>query len=67
MAANSKLKLKPLYIMKILMEQTDEQHPLTVNGSMSVAGSGKTTHIINSLNLINLCTSLTYILYLISQ
>lgn len=31
MAANSKLKLKPLYIMKILMEQTDEQHPLTVN------------------------------------
>lgn len=31
MAANSKLKLKPFYIMKILMEQTDEQHPMTVN------------------------------------
>lgn len=31
MGANSKLKLKPFYIMKILMEQTDEQHPITVN------------------------------------
>lgn len=31
MAANSKLKLKPFYLMKILMEQTDEQHPMTVN------------------------------------
>lgn len=31
MGANSKLKLKPFYIMKILMEQTDEQHPMTVN------------------------------------
>jgi predicted DNA-binding transcriptional regulator YafY len=31
MGANSKLKLKPFYIMKMLMEQTDEQHPITVN------------------------------------
>ena len=31
MAANSKLKLKPLYIMKILLEKSDENHPLTVN------------------------------------
>ncbi|MBN2796450.1 MAG: WYL domain-containing transcriptional regulator [Clostridia bacterium] len=31
MGANSKLKLKPFYIMKILMEQSDEQHPMTVN------------------------------------
>lgn len=31
MAANSKLKLKPLYIMKILLEKSDEKHPLTVN------------------------------------
>lgn len=31
MGANSKLKLKPFYIMKILMEYSDEQHPMTVN------------------------------------
>lgn len=31
MATNSKLKLKPLYIMKILLEKSDEKHPLTVN------------------------------------
>jgi len=31
MSANSKLKLKPLYIMKILLEKSDEEHPLTVN------------------------------------
>ena len=30
-SANSKLKLKPLYIMKILLEKSDEEHPLTVN------------------------------------
>lgn len=31
MGANSKLKLKILYIMKILMEKTDENHAMTVN------------------------------------
>lgn len=35
MAANSKLKLKPLYIMKILLEKSDENHPLTVNDIIS--------------------------------
>lgn len=31
MGANSKLKLKLLYIMKILMDKTDENHAMTVN------------------------------------
>lgn len=31
MSANSKFKLKPLYIMKILLEKSDENNPLTVN------------------------------------
>lgn len=31
MGANSKLKLKPFYIMKVLLEKTDEKHPITVN------------------------------------
>lgn len=31
MSANSKLKLKLLYVMKILLEQSDEEHSLTVN------------------------------------
>ena len=31
MSANTKWKLKLLYIMKILLEQSDEEHPLTVN------------------------------------
>jgi len=35
MPANSNLKLKPLYIMKILLEKTDENHPLTVNEIIS--------------------------------
>lgn len=35
MSANSKLKLKPLYIMKILLEKSDEEHPLTVNDIIS--------------------------------
>ncbi|MBE0451519.1 MAG: WYL domain-containing protein [Clostridia bacterium] len=38
MAANSKLKLKPFYIMKILMEQTDEKHPMTVNNLIEELG-----------------------------
>ena len=31
MGANSKLKFKLLYIMKILMDKTDENHAMTVN------------------------------------
>lgn len=31
MSANSILKLKPLFIMKILLEKSDEGHPFTVN------------------------------------
>ena len=31
MTSTSNLKIKPLYIMKILMEKTDEHHPITVN------------------------------------
>ena len=38
MGANSKLKLKPFYIMKILMEQSDEQHPMTVNALIEALG-----------------------------
>ncbi|WFD10880.1 helix-turn-helix transcriptional regulator [Tepidibacter hydrothermalis] len=35
MSSNSNLKLKPLYIMKILLEKTDEKHFLTVNDIIS--------------------------------
>ena len=38
MGANSKLKLKPFYLMKILMEQTDEHHPMTVNELIEALG-----------------------------
>lgn len=31
MAGNTNQKLKPLYIMKILLEQTDEEHTLTIS------------------------------------
>ena len=31
MAGNTSQKLKPLYIMKILLEQTDEEHTLTIS------------------------------------
>lgn len=31
MANNSNVKKKPLYILKILMENTDQKHPITVN------------------------------------
>lgn len=39
MGANSKLKLKPFYLMKILMEQTDEHHPMTANELIEALGN----------------------------
>lgn len=35
MSANSKQKLKPLYIMRILLDKTDENHTITVNEIIS--------------------------------
>ena len=35
MAGNTNQKLKLLYLMKILLEQTDEEHTLTINEIIS--------------------------------
>lgn len=39
MARSSYQKLKPLYIMKYLLQNTDEAHPMTVNQIISYLDS----------------------------
>ena len=39
MARSANQKLKLLYLCRILMEQTDEEHPLTVPGADCPAGA----------------------------